>query len=106
MSQAVDPHAGHPAEGIHLPKPSVTPLLWAGGFMLIAFGIIISGPPFAGTTIPQGYGLSAVGLLVILVATAGWLVGSTAPAVMASVTTDAKAGGSRIPRDSSPDFNQ
>jgi heme/copper-type cytochrome/quinol oxidase subunit 3 len=86
MSQAIDPHAGRPAEGIHLPKPSLTPLIWAAGFMLIAFGIIIGGPPFAGTNIPQGYGLSALGLLVILAASGGWLVGNIRERVHASET--------------------
>jgi heme/copper-type cytochrome/quinol oxidase subunit 3 len=86
MSQTLDPQAGHQAEGIHLPKPSLMPLVWGAGFMLVAFGIIISGPPFPGTTIPQGYGLSAVGLLVILAATGGWLVGNIRERVHASET--------------------
>jgi heme/copper-type cytochrome/quinol oxidase subunit 3 len=86
MSQTLDPHAGQQTEGIHVPKPSVMPLVWGAGLMLAAFGIIISGPPFPGTTIPQGYGLSAVGLLVILAATAGWLVGNIRERVHASET--------------------
>ena len=86
MSQALDPHAGHSAEGIHLPKPSFTPLIWAAGFMLIAFGIIINSAPFPGTAIPESYGLSALGLLVILVATGGWLVGNIRERVHASET--------------------
>jgi heme/copper-type cytochrome/quinol oxidase subunit 3 len=86
MSQTLDPQAGHPAEGIHLPKPSAMPLVWAAGFMLVAFGIILGGPPFAGTTIPQGYALSAVGLLVILAATSGWLIGNVRERIHASET--------------------
>jgi cytochrome o ubiquinol oxidase subunit III len=91
MSQAIDPHAGHPGEGIHLPKPSITPLIWAAGFMLIAFGIIINSAPFPGTTIPESYALSGVGLLVILVATGGWLVGNIRERVHASETPEVAA---------------
>ena len=86
MSQTLDPQAGHQAEGIHLPKPSLMPLVWGAGFMLVAFGIIIGGPPFPGTAIPQGYGLSAVGLVVILAATGGWLVGNIRERIHASET--------------------
>jgi heme/copper-type cytochrome/quinol oxidase subunit 3 len=75
MSQTLDPHAGHPAEGIHLPKPSFMPLVWGAGFMLVAFGIITS-----------IYALSGVGVLVILVATAGWLVGNIRERIHASET--------------------
>ncbi len=86
MSQAVDSHAGHSGEGVHLPKPSITPLVWAAGFMLVAFGIIIGGPPFPGTQIPEAYALSGVGLLVILTATGGWLIGNIRERVHASET--------------------
>jgi heme/copper-type cytochrome/quinol oxidase subunit 3 len=86
MSQAIEPHAGHPGDGIHLPKPSITPLIWAAGFMLVAFGIIIGGPPFPGTSIPEAYGLSALGLVVILAATGGWLIGNIQERVHASET--------------------
>jgi heme/copper-type cytochrome/quinol oxidase subunit 3 len=65
MSHSLDPHAGEHGGSIHLPKPSVMPLVWGAGFMLIAFGIIT-----------QFYYLSAAGLLVILVATGGWLWGN------------------------------
>jgi len=75
MTHTLDPQAGHSAEGIHLPKPSVTPLVWAAGFMLVAFGIIAGPGPLFGTGVP-GYGLSALGVLVILIATGGWLVGN------------------------------
>ena len=86
MSHTLDPHAGHSAEGIHLPKPSVTPLIWAAGFMLVAFGIIAGpGPLLPGTAIP-GYGLSVLGLVVILAATGGWLVGNIQQRVHASET--------------------
>ena len=85
MSHTLDPHAGHSAEGIHLPKPTVTPLIWAAGFMLVAFGIIFGPAPFVpGTTIP--YALSFIGLLVILTATGGWLVGNIQQRVHASET--------------------
>ena len=86
MSHTLDPQAGHSAEGIHLPKPSLTPLIWAAGFMLVAFGIIAGpGPLLPGSAIP-GYGLSVLGLLVILTATGGWLVGNIQQRVHASET--------------------
>jgi len=85
MSHTLDPHAGPSAEGIHLPKPSATPLLWAAGFMLVAFGIIAGPGPLLGTAIP-GYGLSGLGVLVILIATGGWLVGNVQERVHASET--------------------
>ena len=85
MSHTLDPQAGHSAEGIHLPKPSATPLIWAAGFMLVAFGIIAGPGPLRGTAIP-GYGLSGLGLLVILIATGGWLVGNIQQRVHASET--------------------
>jgi cytochrome o ubiquinol oxidase subunit 3 len=75
MSQSLDPHAGQQAEGIHLPKPTIMPLVWGAGFMLIAFGIILS-----------IYPLSGVGLVVILVATGGWLVGNIRERIYASET--------------------
>jgi heme/copper-type cytochrome/quinol oxidase subunit 3 len=65
MSQSIDPHAVEHPQGIHLPKPSVMPLVWGTGFMLIAFGIIT-----------EFYYLSAAGLAVILAATGGWLWGN------------------------------
>ena len=87
MSQTIDPHAGHPAEGIHMPKPSLMPLVWAAGFMLIAFGIITGANPLAlGPTFSIPYPLSWVGLLVILAATSGWLVGNIRERVHASET--------------------
>ena len=42
MTSSVDPHAGDHSEGIHLPKPSVTPLIFGLGFALVAFGIIFT----------------------------------------------------------------
>jgi heme/copper-type cytochrome/quinol oxidase subunit 3 len=85
MSQVLDPQAGHPAEGVHLPKPSIMPLFWGAGFMLIAFGIITGiGLPLGTITIP--YALSWVGLLVILAATGGWLVGNIRERIHASET--------------------
>ena len=85
MTHTLDPQAGHSAEGIHLPKPSATPLVWAAGFMLVAFGIIAGPGPLLGTGVP-GYGLSALGVLVILIATGGWLVGNIQQRVHASET--------------------
>jgi heme/copper-type cytochrome/quinol oxidase subunit 3 len=65
MTSSVENHAGDHSEGIHLPKPSLTPLVFGLGFALIAFGIIIS-----------VYPLSGVGLAVLLVAVGGWLWGN------------------------------
>ncbi len=64
MSSA-DHHAPDHSEGIHLPKPSLTPLLFGLGFGVLAFGFILS-----------VYWLSAVGLGVMVLAVAGWLWGN------------------------------
>lgn len=65
MSQSIEPHAVEHTEGVHLPKPSIMPLIWGAGFMLIAFSFIT-----------QIYYLLAAGLAVILAATGGWLWGN------------------------------
>ena len=65
MTSSVDPHPGDHSEGIHLPKPSVTPLIFGLGFALVAFGIIFT-----------VYPLSGVGLAVLLLAVGGWLWGN------------------------------
>lgn len=65
MTSSVDPHAPDHSEGIHLPKPSVTPLIFGLGFALLAFSFIL-------TT----YWLSAVGLGVMLLAAGLWLWGN------------------------------
>ena len=77
MSQSVEPHAGQHAPAVHLPKPSFMPMVWGAGFMLIVFGVILgtSARPHPGSSFPD-YWLSGVGLLVILIATGGWLVGN------------------------------
>jgi heme/copper-type cytochrome/quinol oxidase subunit 3 len=78
MSQTVTPPAGLPAPAVHLPKPSLMPLFWGAGFMLIAFGIItgVARKPVGVPVAAQDFWLSGVGLLVILVATGGWLWGN------------------------------
>jgi heme/copper-type cytochrome/quinol oxidase subunit 3 len=65
MTSSVDPHAGDHPEGIHLPKPSVTPLIFGLGFALLAFGFILT-----------VYWLSAVGLGVMVLAVGLWLWGN------------------------------
>ena len=62
---SVDNHAGDHGKGIHLPKPSVTPLVFGAGFALMAFGFIFS-----------VYAVSAAGLGIILLAVGGWLWGN------------------------------
>jgi cytochrome c oxidase subunit 3 len=78
MSQTVIPPAGPPPPVIHLPKPSLTPLLWGAGFMLIAFGVImgVARKPVGVPVSPGDFWLSGIGLLLILVATGGWLWGN------------------------------
>jgi heme/copper-type cytochrome/quinol oxidase subunit 3 len=61
MAHPADEHAEQ-HEGIHLPNPSFWPLVFGAGFMLIAFGIILT-----------VYAVSGVGLAVLLLATGGWL---------------------------------
>jgi cytochrome o ubiquinol oxidase subunit 3 len=85
MSQTLDPQAAHPVSSVHLPKPSFMPMVWGAGFMLVAFGIITGlSLPLGSITIP--YVLSFAGLLVILVATGGWLVGNIRERIHASDT--------------------
>jgi heme/copper-type cytochrome/quinol oxidase subunit 3 len=74
MTSSVDKPAGDHSEGIHLPKPSATPLVFGLGFFLLAFGIILANP--LGTPQPAMYLLSAVGLLVMVAAVGGWLWGN------------------------------
>ena len=62
MTQSADNHSGEHPTGIHMPKPTFWPLVFAFGFMGIAFGIILDVLPLAG-----------VGLAVLLVAVGGWL---------------------------------
>ena len=78
MSQTVVPSAEPPPPAIHLPKPSLMPLAWGAGFMLIAFGVImgVARKPAGVAVAPGDFWLSGIGLLLILVATAGWLWGN------------------------------
>jgi len=86
MSQSVEQHAADHGGGIHLPKPSITPLIWAAGFMLIAFGVITGGG-----IDPNLYWLSAGGLGIILLATGGWLVGNIRERIHGSETPEVAA---------------
>jgi heme/copper-type cytochrome/quinol oxidase subunit 3 len=81
MSQSVEQQAADHGGGIHLPKPSITPLVWAAGFMLIAFGII------TGSGINENlYWLAAGGLGLILISTGGWLWGNIRERIHGSET--------------------
>ncbi len=85
MSHSVEQHAADHGGGIHLPKPSFTPLIWAAGFMLIAFGIITGG------TNENLYWLAAAGLGLILIATGGWLWGNIRERIHGSETPEVAA---------------
>ena len=78
MSQTVLPPAEPQPPAIHLPKPSLMPLAWGAGFMLIAFGVImgVARKPTGVPVAPGDFWLSGIGLLLILVATGGWLWGN------------------------------
>ncbi len=78
MSQTVLPPAEQHPPAIHLPKPSLTPLIWGAGFMLIAFGVIlaVASKPAGVPVGPGDFWLSGIGLLLILLATGGWLWGN------------------------------
>jgi heme/copper-type cytochrome/quinol oxidase subunit 3 len=54
------------------------PLAWGAGFMLIAFGVImgVARKPAGVPVAPGDFWLSGIGLLLILVATGGWLWGN------------------------------
>ncbi len=62
---SVDPHPAEHSEGIHLPKPSVSPLIFGLGFAIMAFGFILA-----------EYWLSGAGLGVMLLAVGLWLWGN------------------------------
>src|SRR5690242_19316008 len=68
MDQSLDPHVAGHGEGIHLPKPSFTTLIFALGMGLLAFGALI----FFITSTPW---IKLAGLVVILVGVSGWLWG-------------------------------
>jgi heme/copper-type cytochrome/quinol oxidase subunit 3 len=102
MSETVTHHpAGDHGGGIHLPKPSFTPLIWGLGFMLIAFGIILGGNQLIpGTRQPvpafslspfSFFWLSAGGVVVILIATGGWLWGNIRERIHGSETPEVAA---------------
>ncbi len=74
MTPSVDNHAPEHAEGIHLPKPSFTPLVFGLGFFLLVFGLILANRPNGED--PNLYLVSAVGLGVMLLAVGGWLRGN------------------------------
>jgi len=86
MSQSVEQAAPDHGGSIHLPKPSITPLIWALGFMLIAFGIITGGGVNENL-----YWLSAGGLGIILIATGGWLWGNIRERIHGSETPEVAA---------------
>jgi heme/copper-type cytochrome/quinol oxidase subunit 3 len=75
MTSSVDNHAGEHAEGVHLPKPSITPLVFGLGFFLLVFGLILANRP-GDDTQPILYLVSAAGLAVMLIAVGGWLWGN------------------------------
>jgi cytochrome c oxidase subunit 3/cytochrome o ubiquinol oxidase subunit 3 len=74
MSQSVERHATEHGEGIHLPAPSITPMFFGLGFMLIAFGLINSAWKLGG--VPAGLVLAGVGLAGVLGAVGFWLAGN------------------------------
>lgn len=86
MSYSLEPHAGEHPPGAHLAKPSIMPLVWGAGLMCIAFGIIIGQSPLIPRTGVNGFALSGLGVLIILAATAGWLVGNIRERTQASET--------------------
>src|SRR5690349_5114593 len=79
MDQSLDPHVAGHGEGIHLPKPSFTPLIFALGMGLLAFGAIIffiTGG-VGDTTKPGGTPwIMLAGLVILLVGVGGWLWGN------------------------------
>lgn len=79
MSQSLDPHLTGHGEGIHLPKPSFTPLLLGLGIGLLAFGALI----YFMTDMPW---VMAAGLAFIVIGTAGWLIGNIRERVHGSET--------------------
>jgi heme/copper-type cytochrome/quinol oxidase subunit 3 len=92
MSQTLDPQVGQHSHGVHVPKPSLMPLVWGAGFFLIALAVIIgSTPVIPGTTILLSPPLAGAGLVVILVATGGWLVGNIRERVHGSETPEVAA---------------
>ena len=76
MTSSVDPHHADHGEGIHLPKPSVTPLIFGLGFFLIALGVILANTGDQSDMARQWYWLSAAGLGVILLSVGTWLWGN------------------------------
>jgi heme/copper-type cytochrome/quinol oxidase subunit 3 len=74
MTTSVDPHAGDHSEGIHLPKPSVTPLIFGAGFFLLVVGVLAANAPKQPDS--RLYLISAAGLAVMLAAVGGWLWGN------------------------------
>lgn len=73
MSLPAEKHA-EPAEAIHLPAPSVWPLVFGAGFMFLAFGFILGiYNRSAGEFLLPGAPLGGVGLVLMLVAVGGWL---------------------------------
>jgi heme/copper-type cytochrome/quinol oxidase subunit 3 len=74
MTTSVDPHAGDHSEGIHLPKPSVTPLIFGAGFFLLVVGVLLANQPK--NPQPWLYLVSAAGVAVMVGAAGGWLWGN------------------------------
>ena len=80
MTQSLDAHppAAH-GEGIHLPKPSITPMLLGLGMGLLAFGALI----FFIYDFPW---VMAAGGAFILIGVAGWLIGNIRERIHGSET--------------------
>ncbi|MCC7360226.1 MAG: heme-copper oxidase subunit III [Anaerolineales bacterium] len=79
MTQSLDAHPASPGEGIHLPKPSITPLLLGLGIGLLAFGALL----YFILDFPW---VMPVGIVVIVVGVGGWLVGNIRERVHGSET--------------------
>jgi heme/copper-type cytochrome/quinol oxidase subunit 3 len=77
MTHTVDEHAMGHAEEIHLPKPTLWPLVLGLGAGLIAFGVILLKQELniGGQSLPfsTGQALLVPGLVILLAAMGGWL---------------------------------
>jgi uncharacterized membrane protein len=61
IAQTPDAHVPPPAEAIHMPEPSYLPVILAFGLMLALVGLILT------------FVISAIGLIIFLVALIRWI---------------------------------